>query len=59
MAGEIKALVSKEDTFDKLEIRLGQIIDAELEPAAPKKAYKLTVDFGSREIGRASCRERV
>ena len=46
MSGEIKALVLKEDTFDKLEIRLGQIIDAELEPAAPKKAYKLTVDFG-------------
>jgi tRNA-binding protein len=43
---EEKAIVSKEDTFDKLEIRLGRILKIEEEPAAPKKAYKLTVDFG-------------
>ena len=46
MSNEIKAFVSKEDTFDKLEIRLGQIIDVEIEPSAPKKAYKMLIDFG-------------
>lgn len=46
MANEIKAVVSKEETFDKLEIRLGQIIDAVLEPSSPKQSYRLTVDFG-------------
>ena len=43
---EMKPLVSKEDTFDKLEIRLGRVTRVEDEPTAPKKAYKLTVDFG-------------
>jgi len=46
MSDEIKATVKKEESFDKLDIRLGQIISAELEPSAPKKAYKLTIDFG-------------
>ncbi len=46
MSSEIKPVVSKEETFDKLEIRVGQIIDAEMEPSAPKAAYRLTVDFG-------------
>lgn len=43
---EEKAIVSKEETFDKLEIRLGRVISVEEEPSAPKKAYKLKVDFG-------------
>jgi len=43
---EEKAIVSKEDTFDKLEIRLGRVISVEEEPTAPKKAYKLKIDFG-------------
>ncbi len=43
---EEKAIVSKEDTFDKLEIRIGRIIGVEEEPAAPKKSYKLKIDFG-------------
>lgn len=46
MSNEIKPVVSKEDTFDKLEIRLGQIVDIQPEPSAPKAAYRLTVDFG-------------
>ena len=46
MSDEVKATVKKEESFDKLDIRLGQIINAELEPSAPKKAYKLTIDFG-------------
>jgi len=43
---EEKEIVSKEETFDKLEIRIGRVISVEIEPAAPKKAYKMTVDFG-------------
>lgn len=46
MSSEIKPIVSKEETFDKLEIRLGQIVDVQLEPSAPKAAYRLTIDFG-------------
>jgi tRNA-binding protein len=43
---EEKEIVSKEDTFDKLEIRIGRIISVEEEPSAPKKAYKMKIDFG-------------
>lgn len=43
---ELKDIVSKEETFDKLDIRLGRVLKVEEEPAAPKKAYKLTIDFG-------------
>jgi tRNA-binding protein len=46
MDHEIKGTVNKENTFDQLEMRLGKIISAELEPTAPKKAYKLLIDFG-------------
>ncbi|MCK5826800.1 MAG: tRNA-binding protein [Desulfuromusa sp.] len=46
MVSEIKSTILKEETFDLLEIRLGKIIAVEEAPAAPKKAYKLTVDFG-------------
>lgn len=43
---EEKSIVNKEETFDKLEIRLGRVMKVEIEPTAPKKAYKLVVDFG-------------
>lgn len=43
---EEKSIVSKEDTFDKLDIRLGRILSVEIEPSAPKKAYKMKIDFG-------------
>jgi tRNA-binding protein len=41
-----KEVVSKEETFDKLEIRLGRVISVEEEPSAPKRAYKMMIDFG-------------
>ena len=41
-----KPIVSKEGTFDKLEIRLGRIISVEIESTAPKKAHKMKIDFG-------------
>lgn len=46
MSDKIKPVVAKEETFDRLEIRLGQVVDIEPEPSAPKPAYRLTVDFG-------------
>lgn len=46
MSREIKDLVSKEETFDKLEIRLGRVLSVEEEPASPKRAYRMKVDFG-------------
>lgn len=46
MSKDIKSTVLKEDTFDKLDIRLGRVLSVEIEPSAPKKAYKLEIDFG-------------
>jgi tRNA-binding protein len=46
MSEETKPVVSKESTFDLLDIRLGRVTQVELEPGSPKKAYKLTIDFG-------------
>lgn len=43
---EEKQIVSKEDTFDKLEIRLGRVMSVEEESSSPKKAYRLKIDFG-------------
>lgn len=45
-----KPIVSKEETFDKLEIRLGRITHVDIEPAAPKKAYIMKIDFGKYGI---------
>ena len=46
MSTEAKPQVSKEETFDRLEIRLGRVLSAEIEPSSPKKAYRMVVDFG-------------
>lgn len=46
MSDSIKPEVTKEETFDRLDIRLGQVVDIQPEPSAPKPAYRLTVDFG-------------
>jgi hypothetical protein len=47
---EEKEIVSKEETFDKLEIRLGRVINVEEAPGVPKKSYMMRVDC-ERESG--------
>ena len=43
------------DDFEKVELRVGTIVEAELFPQAKRPAYKLTVDFGDQVgIRRAS-----
>jgi tRNA-binding protein len=46
MSEEIKPIVSKEETFDKLEIRLERVLSVELATDAPKPAYIVKADFG-------------
>lgn len=46
MSTETKPVVSKEETFDRLDIRLGRVTAVEIEPSSPKRAYRLKVDFG-------------
>ena len=46
MTKQIKEIADKENTFDLLEIRIGRIIKVEEEASAPKKAYRLVIDFG-------------
>ncbi len=41
-----KPVVSYEDSFEKLDIRVGRVITVELEEATHKPTYKMVVDFG-------------
>lgn len=41
-----KPIVAMEDTFDKLDIRLGRVTSVSLASDTPKPAYILRVDFG-------------
>ncbi|MCK5613390.1 tRNA-binding protein [Candidatus Pacearchaeota archaeon] len=46
MVNEIKPVVSKEDTFDRLDIRLGRIMSVSFSSDSPKPAYVIKADFG-------------
>jgi tRNA-binding protein len=46
MAEETKPIVSKEGTFDKLDIRLGRILSVELATDTSKPTYIIKADFG-------------
>ena len=46
MAKQPKPIVSFEETFDKLDIRVGRIVEAALETRTHKATYKMVIDFG-------------
>ncbi len=46
MAKDTKVLVSFEDTFEKLDIRVGRVIDVVLENRTHKPTYRMEIDFG-------------
>ncbi|WP_293912296.1 tRNA-binding protein [Deinococcus sp.] len=59
MPTPLKPTVSFDATLGLLDIRLGRVLKAELEPSAPKPAYRLTIDFGPygtrTSVGRFTC----
>ncbi len=46
MTRETKPAVRMEDSFDKLDIRVGRVLEVELEPSVLKPSYRLKIDFG-------------
>lgn len=46
MSDEVKPIVTKEDTFDKLDIRLGRICSVVPAEGTMKPAYIIKADFG-------------
>lgn len=59
MASEIKPIVDFDETFAQLDIRVGRVVEVELENRTPKRTYRLVVDFGKygRRVsyGRFTC----
>lgn len=46
MAKETKPIIDYENTFDKLDIRVGRVIEVENEIRTHKPTYKMLIDFG-------------
>lgn len=46
MVKELKPLVSFDESFAKLDIRVGRVTAVEREEKTPKPTYKMTIDFG-------------
>lgn len=46
MSSEIKPIVPFDESFAKLDIRVGRVLDVAYEEETPKPTYKMTVDFG-------------
>mgnify|MGYP001820325606 CR=1 FL=1 len=59
MASEIKPVVSYDETFAKLDIRVGRVVEVELETRTHKQTYRMVVDFGKYgkrlSYGRFTC----
>ena len=46
MPKKTKPIVSMKETFDKLDIRVGRVVDVELATRTPKPTYRMEIDFG-------------
>ena len=46
MAKEIKPVVDFDDSFGLLDIRVGRVVEVELEQRTHKPTYKMVVDYG-------------
>ena len=46
MAKDTKPIVSFEESFDKLNIRVGRVMEVNFETRTNKPNYKMAVDFG-------------
>ena len=46
MAKDTKPILSFEESFDKLDIRVGRVMEVDLETRTNKPTYKMVVDFG-------------
>ncbi|NOR25231.1 MAG: tRNA-binding protein [Desulforhopalus sp.] len=59
MASEIKPVVSYDETLAKLDIRVGRVVEVELETRTHKQTYRMVVDFGKYgkrlSFGRFTC----
>lgn len=59
MAKPLKPVVDFDDTFAALDIRVGKIIEVQLETSTHKPTYKMVIDFGKYgtrlSYGRFTC----
>ena len=46
MATELKPTVSFEESFEKLDIRVGRVTEVQLETDTHKPTYRMVIDFG-------------
>ena len=46
MAKEPKPIVAFENTFEKLDIRVGRVLEVKLETGTHKPTYEMVIDFG-------------
>ncbi len=46
MSRDVKPVVSKEETFDRLDMRVGRVVAVEVEADALKPSYRIEADFG-------------
>lgn len=46
MATELKPTVSFEESFEKLDIRVGRVTEVQIQPGTRKPTYRMVIDFG-------------
>jgi len=50
----VKNFMATIDDFNRIDMRIGRVLDAEPFPEARKPAYKLTIDFGPLGVKKSS-----